>query len=58
MNNSAFTAYPEEGEQLITEGSPVFVLFIEPGVKIENANSEMTKFNGKTITIIHLFNHI
>merc|ERR1719240_2567906 len=56
MNNSAFTAYPEEGEMLLMEGTRVYVLLIESGVKIENSNSSMAKFDGKTITIIHLFN--
>ena len=55
MNNEAYSAYPDEGEFLLTEGCKVFVLKVEHNVKITNDMPEMHSFNGKTITIIHLY---
>ena len=55
MNNSAYTAYPAEGEILLMEGCPVFVLSVDTEVLIENAHGAMAHFNGNKITIVHLF---
>ena len=55
MNNAAYTAYPAEGEILMCEGSPMFVLSVDTEVLIENAHGAMAKFNGNKITVVHLF---
>ena len=56
MNNEAFTAYPSEGEVLLTEGTVVRVLAIEKDVLIKNINEGFEAYNNKLITIVHLFN--
>ena len=42
MNNEAYTAYPNEGELLLSEGCQVFVLAVDTGVKIKNKFKTMT----------------
>jgi len=54
MSNEAYTAYPDEGEVLLTEGKEVWILGIDENVKIENDNEEMELYNGKTVTIVYL----
>ena len=55
MNSEAYTAYPAEGEILLCEGCPVFVLSVDTEVLIEKAQGAMNKFNGNKITVVHLF---
>ena len=55
MNNSAYTAYPKEGEILLCEGCKVFVLSVDTEVLIENAQGAMAQFNGNKIIVVHLF---
>lgn len=55
LNNEAFSAYPEEAELLLSEGIRVFVLAIDEGVKISNTSKTMGRFNGKRVTIVHLY---
>ena len=57
MTNEAYTAYPDEGEFLLMEGIDVHVLSIEHGYKLQSEFLQSTRFNGKTITIIHLFTY-
>ena len=54
MNNEAYTSYPVEREMLLTEGCGVYVLLVEE-VVIENEHAAWADFNGKTITIVHLY---
>ena len=54
LNNEAYTAYPHEGEILLAEGCTVWILAIEDNVKIQNDTDSMSKYNGKSITIIHM----
>ena len=56
MNNEAYTAYSSEGELLIQEGTPMFVLAVQNDVEIKNQNAGFKNFDGKKITIIYLYN--
>ena len=56
MNNSAYTAYCHEGEFLLMEGFEVYVLAVKHGVKINNGTKGMEKYNGKTVSIIYMYN--
>lgn len=56
MNNEAHTAYPSEAEVLLCEGCRVYVLAVDKDVKINSTNQGyMAAYNGKTITVVHLF---
>ena len=55
MNNEAYTAYPSEREILLTEGRPVFILSVDRGVVIQNPNASFASYNGKTLTVVHIF---
>jgi len=54
MSNEAYTAYPEEGEVLLTEGNKVTILGIDQNFKIENTDQDMELCNGKTVTVVYL----
>ena len=54
MNNSAYTSFPVESETLLVEGCQVKILAVEQTV-IENDHDDFEKYNGKAITIVHLF---
>ena len=55
LNNEAYTAYPYEAEILLEEGVETYVLAEEKNVLIDNPHPNFKKFNGKSMTIIHLF---
>lgn len=55
MNNEAYSAYPSEGELLLMEGCPVWILAVESDIKIENTSKNFEKYNGKVITVIHMY---
>lgn len=56
MDSEAYSAYPSESEILFCEGSRMFVLAVDTGVKIRNTTEgEMAAFNGKEINVIHFF---
>lgn len=55
MNNEAYTSYPVEDEYLLMEGCNVYILSIEKNVQIDNDSSDMTKFNKRSMTVIHMF---
>ena len=55
MNNEAYTAYPSEAEVLLTEGCPINVLAVDYGVKISNALGQIGFYNGRQMTVVHLF---
>ena len=55
MNNEAYTAYPSESEVLLTEGCDINVLAVDYGVKISNALGQIGFYNGKEMTVVHLF---
>ena len=55
MNNESFTSYPAEGEILLQEGCAVYILAINRDRQIKNSYKGMEKYNGKSITIVHLF---
>ena len=57
MNNEAYRAYPSESEVLLCEGCGIFVLGIDYGVKIENTEVEIAKYNGQQMTVVHLFHN-
>ena len=57
MNNEAYTAYPSESEVLLCEGCKIYVLGIDYGVKIENNEGEIAKYNGQQMTVVHLFHN-
>lgn len=56
INNSAYSAYPSEGELILSEGERVMILGIEKDVMIENVHKQMLKFDGWSITVVYLFN--
>lgn len=56
MNNEAYTAYPNEGEVLLTDGCVMRVLAIQRDVKIDNPYPSFKRFTGQTITVIHMLN--
>ena len=56
LNNSAYSAYPSEGELILSEGERVMILGIEKDVMIENVHKKMLKFDGQSITVVYLFN--
>ena len=56
MNNEAYSAYPSEAEVLLSEGCAMFVLAVDTGFMIENTvGGAMAPFNGKEMTVIHLY---
>ena len=55
MNHEAYTAYPSEAEVLLCEGCHIWVLGVDYGVKIENDQGQIGKFNGQEMTVVHLF---
>ena len=56
MNNEAYSSYPSEAEVLLCDGCDVFVLAVDKNVQINNALcNQMSQFNGKSITVVHLF---
>jgi len=55
MNNEAYTAYPSEAEVLLTEGCKINVLAVDYGVKISNALGQIGFYNGRQMTVVHLF---
>ena len=55
MNHEAYTAYPSEGEMLLMEGCAVYVLAVEDGVRIHNKSETMKDYDGKSVTVVHLF---
>jgi len=55
MNNEAYTAYPSEAEVLLTEGCKINVLAVDYGVKISNALGQIGFYNGKEMTVVHLY---
>ena len=56
MNSEALTAYPTEAEVLLMEGISMFVLAVDTGVKIQNGTQgEIAAYNGKQVTVVHLF---
>lgn len=56
LNNEAYTAYPAEGEVLLTDGCVMRVLGIQKDVLIDNPYPTFSKFNGKKLTIIYMLN--
>lgn len=54
MNNHAYSAFPGEGEILLTEGIAVKILDIQNDVKIQNKHECMKDFDGRSIIIIHM----
>ena len=54
LNSANYSAYPQEEEVLLVEGTTIFVLNVEE-ITIQNPNSGFENFNGQNITIIHLF---
>ena len=58
MNNEAYTAYSSEGELLLQEGVPMYVLAVDNDVVINNQNAGYKKFTGRKVTIIYLFENL
>ena len=54
-NNEAYTAYPSEAEVLLTEGCEINVLAVDYNVKISNTLGQIGFYNGKEMTVVHLF---
>ena len=58
LNNEAYTAYPSECEVLLAEGCAVFVLTVDRDVVIKASPvGQMACYDGKSITIIHLYHN-
>lgn len=57
MNNEAFTAFPSEGELLLSEGCGVFIILIEQDILIDNPYAAFDDFRGKKLIIIHMYHH-
>lgn len=57
MTNESYTCYPCEEEILLRESCPMYVLAVERNVLIENEFSGFAPFNGRQLTIIHLFHN-
>lgn len=55
MNNEAYTSYPSEREVLLREGCKVYVLSVETNVTIENEFTSYEPYNGRKVSIVHLF---
>ena len=55
MNNEAYTAYPSESEVLLAEGCRIDVLGVDYNVKIDNNKGKIAVFNGKKMTVVHLY---
>ena len=57
LNNGAYTPFPAEREMLLMEGVAVWVLEVEESIYIDNDHDSFTKFNGSTLTIVHLYHN-
>ena len=55
LNSMDYSAYPYEEEILLQEGCAVYILAINRDRQIKNSYKGMEKYNGKSITIVHLF---
>ena len=55
MNNEAYTSYPSESEILLRDGAFTYILGVEEDIVIQNDHTSFAKYNGKTISIVHLF---
>ena len=55
MNNEAYSAYPDEGEFLLTDGCKMYILDVQYGFKISNNFRNMQRYDGKTVTLIHMY---
>ena len=53
LNNEAFTAYPGEGELLLCDGCPVYVLGVSQ-VVVGNGHADFAKYTGKALTVIYM----
>ena len=56
MNNEAYTAYPEECEYLMMEGTEVQVFAIERNLRVNNKYTAWKKYDGMDITVVYLYN--
>ena len=54
LNGEKYSAYPQEKEVILLDGTQVVVLKVEE-VTISNTDREFYHLNGKPLTIIHLF---
>ena len=57
MNNEAYSAYPSEGEFLLSEGCGVNILAVERNFTIKNFHPSLDKYDGKVLTIVHLYHY-
>lgn len=55
LNSEAYTAYPHEGEIVLGEGRPIWILQIQRDHLIQNEHPGFSSYNGKKVTLIHVF---
>lgn len=55
MNNEAYTSYPSEGEVLLQEGIPTWIMHIERNFAVDNKLSTWQKYNGKKVNFVFLY---
>ena len=55
LNNSAYSAYLDEGEFLLMEGCIVYIMAVEHDFQITNTNAHVRQYNSKTITVVHMY---
>lgn len=55
MNNEAYTSYPSEGEVLLQEGIPAFIIDVKRDILIDNPYTNWKMFNGLKVSFIFLY---
>ena len=54
LNGEKYSAYPQEKEVILLDGTQVVVMKVED-IKVDQQAEEFKQINGKTLTFIHLF---
>ena len=55
MTSEACSAYPHEAELLLMDGCQVYILSVQKNVIVKNNSGDFSKYNGKKLTIVHMF---
>ena len=54
LNGEKYSAYPQENEVILLDGTQVVVMKVEE-VEVRNEEARFSHLNGRKLTLIHLF---
>ena len=55
MNGEAYSSYPEEGEMLLVEGAPVWILGFDEDVVFNNKHKSFEHYYQKKLMVFYLY---